>query len=84
MAFPRRMLLSLAALVVPLFSGGCSNADAGLSGGRPATLPFPAGIDVRFNHNASQRYRSPISGRSCNRAACRCSTTPPMAVPAPV
>lgn len=63
MAFSARVQPSLAALVVALLVGGCSNADASLSGARPAALPLPAGIQVAFNHNASQRYRSPVSGR---------------------
>jgi len=55
--------IRLALLAGLALLSGCGNASASLSGGRPETLPLPNGIRVAFNHHASQRYRSPVSGR---------------------
>jgi phosphatidylserine/phosphatidylglycerophosphate/cardiolipin synthase-like enzyme len=41
---------------------GCQ-AAARLSGSPSSPGPMPAGIAVAFNHNDSQRYRSPIDGQ---------------------
>ena len=46
----------------PLLLGGCSIQGKLL--GKPAEeLPLPPGIEVAFNHNNTNRYRSPITGR---------------------
>lgn len=37
--------------------------QASLSAGPSSSLPLPAGIRVAFNHDAQNRYRSPITGR---------------------
>lgn len=60
---PGTIAACLAALTGVIMLGGCGNASASLSGGRLERLPLPAGIRVAFNHRATQRYRSPISGQ---------------------
>jgi phosphatidylserine/phosphatidylglycerophosphate/cardiolipin synthase-like enzyme len=49
-----------ALLLFPL--GGCQ-ATAQLVGKPPTPGPLPAGIELVFNHNPLQHYRSPISGQ---------------------
>jgi phosphatidylserine/phosphatidylglycerophosphate/cardiolipin synthase-like enzyme len=55
---PQRWL----ALVSALLISGC-HARAGIEGRAPAALPWPAGIEVAFNHRVTARYRSPINGQ---------------------
>ncbi|MEB3321371.1 MAG: phospholipase D-like domain-containing protein, partial [Synechococcaceae cyanobacterium] len=56
---PTPALLLAAALALT----GCGPAPAGLIGGPAAEPPLPEGIRVAFNHRATRRYRSPVSGR---------------------
>jgi phosphatidylserine/phosphatidylglycerophosphate/cardiolipin synthase-like enzyme len=42
---------------------GCGTVNATLSAASRDSLPLPAGIRVAFNHDATRRYRSPITNR---------------------
>ena len=55
-------LLRLCAALLLLPLGGCQ-ATAQLVGKPPTPGPMPAGIEVVFNHNPLNHYRSPISGK---------------------
>ena len=48
-------------LLAAVLLAGCS-AQARLEGRPPQALPMPEGIEVAFNHNPANRYRSPITG----------------------
>ena len=58
----RRRLHWAALAAAALAAGGC-RAAAQLSGRAPTPGPLPPGITVAFNHNAHQRYQSPIAGQ---------------------
>ena len=52
---------SLGCMAAALFCAGCSQAGS-VVGESPARLALPEAIDVVFNHNATSRYRSPLTG----------------------
>ena len=56
---PHRLGCCPSALALALVLGGCQGT-AQLIGTAPSAGPMPPGITVVFNHNESQRYRSPI------------------------
>ena len=51
----------LALMAAALLCSGCSQAGS-VVGESPAALALPNKIDVVFNHNATSRYRSPLTG----------------------
>ena len=51
----------LALMAAALLCSGCSQAGS-VVGQSPARLALPEEIDVVFNHNATSRYRSPLTG----------------------
>ena len=51
----------LALMAAALLCSGCSQAGS-VVGQSPAALALPNKIDVVFNHNATSRYRSPLTG----------------------
>nr|WP_244281200.1 phospholipase D-like domain-containing protein [Synechococcus sp. UW106] len=48
-------------MAAALLCSGCSQAGS-VVGESPARLAMPEAIDVVFNHNATSRYRSPLTG----------------------
>ena len=48
-------------MAAALLCSGCSQSGS-VVGTAPADLAMPEQIDVVFNHNASSRYRSPLTG----------------------
>ena len=51
----------LALMAAALLCSGCSQAGSVVGEG-PAQLALPEAIDVVFNHNATSRYRSSLTG----------------------
>jgi phosphatidylserine/phosphatidylglycerophosphate/cardiolipin synthase-like enzyme len=51
----------LALMAAALLCSGCSQAGS-VVGESPGALALPNKIDVVFNHNATSRYRSPLTG----------------------